>query len=164
MSGRLRHLVLLAVLIPATVALGFRIDRYAAPLPPERDEPSDSAAGARGATAMPQPVQYTPPPFVQFREVRERPLFNQSRRPREVEVAAPAPVVKRTLEASLQGVLFSATGKVALLAARGSSDVVRVAEHETFQGWRLDRITPDSATFTRGEETVTLRLTYKATE
>lgn len=164
MSGGLRHLVLLAVLIPATVALGYRVDRYLAPLPPEPDEPAATPTAPPNAVAVPQPVQYTPPPFGQFREILERPLFNQSRRPVEAEVAAPPPVVRRTLEASLQGVLFSATGRVALLSARGSTDVVRVAEQETFQGWRLERITPDSATFTRGEETVTLRLTYKATE
>ena len=85
MSGGLRHLVLLAVLIPATVALGYRIDRYAAPLPPEPDETEATSTAPPNTVAVPQTVQYTPPPFGQFRETLERPLFNQSRRPQEAE-------------------------------------------------------------------------------
>jgi len=164
MKRLLRHLLVLGALAGFAVVMGYRIRENIRPLPPEADIAPSEPPPAAQVAAAPAPTRYRPPPFERFAVILKRPLLLRSRRPVEVEAPAPPAPVRRTLEATLQGVLYSATGKVALLSRAASSDVARVAEGEEYQGWRLTEITPDSATFTRDDETVTLRLTYKGDE
>lgn len=164
MRRYLRHFLVVAALIAVASAMGYWITDNIRPLPPAADilprQPSD---GDQIADAPPA-ARFDSPPLSRFAETLERPLFRRSRRPLEIEVPVPEDPVDRTLRATLQGVLFSTTGKVALFITPGSLEVVRVIEGEELQGWRLDEINPDSVTFTRDNDTSTLRLKYKGLE
>jgi len=163
MRSAVRQLLLLAVLVAVGVAAGDRIREHTGPLPDEAADTAGAPGDGEPGDEAPAPAGYTAPDFEQFEEVLDRPLFMEARRPFVAE--QPQQVeVRRTLEATLQGVLFSATGRVALLTEAGSSDVIRVAEGEEHDGWRLVEITPQSATFERDGDTVTLQLVYTAGE
>jgi len=163
--ANLRGLFLLVLLATASAMLALRI-RDDLQRPPEPLVAAGPEAGSGGpasgrAIEVPEMPKYDPPPIERFAAALDRPLFSQDRRPPEDEPTGTGVVEDRALSATLQGILFSNSGSVALLTAVGESASVRVSEGGLFLGWRLLEIHPGKVVFGRDEETVTLELIYK---
>ena len=163
--ANLRGLFLLVLLATASAMLALRI-RDDLQRPPEPLVAAGPEAGSGGAASgqtieIPEMPKYDPPPIERFAAALERPLFSADRRPPEDEPTGTGVVEDRALSATLQGILFSNSGSVALLTAVGESASVRVSEGGLFLGWRLLEIHPGKVVFGRDEETVTLELIYK---
>lgn len=158
-----RALLFIALLAGVSVLLSQKIYENIQPL---ADAPLAPVTVHDVSAEIPDPPrqQLAPPALDQFVATFERPLFRENRRPPEVEPAMPAEVVDRSLSATLQGILFSTSERVALLTPIGRSETVRVAEGGEYLGWRLIEIRPDSAVFQLGDDTVTLELIYKGTQ
>ncbi len=160
MMPNLRGLFVLLATASAVLALRIRDDLQRSPEPLAVAGPDAAASGQ--AIDTPEMPKYDPPPIERFAAALDRPLFSPDRRPPEGEPTGTGVVEDRALSATLQGVVFRASGSVALLTAVGESSTVRVSEGELFLGWRLLEIHPDNVVFERDEETVTLELIYKA--
>jgi hypothetical protein len=110
-------------------------------------------ADTGGAVAFVAPAGFSLPPRAEFSEFVERPLFLSERRPfidpLDAEVAAPAPV--KPLGLLLTGVIISPDERAALMERPGRRDIVRVAEGEVIDGWKVSSIGPDRVVLHNGE-------------
>lgn len=159
MAGQ-RDLIGLIVLGGVAVALGIWIrDEGARPL----ESPAALALAEPEAPAeLPRPGDFRPAPFERFAAALDRPLFSETRRPvAPAAQPAPEPDAAPALTATLTGVLFAASGSVALVTEVGASAPVRISEGGALNGWTLIEIRPDTVVFEQGGETVTLELIYR---
>ena len=157
----MRQVLAIALLVAVSAVMVLQIDSNLAPLAAPT---APSVARTNTPPAAPKIERYRRPPYRDFGEIVRRPLFKQSRALPKRQPSAAAPAAPVSLRATLKGVLYSPTERVALLTPAGSDTVVRVPKGEAYQGWRLKSLTPDSATFTRGRESVTLKLTFRGDE
>ena len=134
-------LVALQMLSPASPAAD------AADVPPE------------GEATMPEfgDVSLSPPALSALSDMVERPLFLSTRRMPEPEEAAPPPPPK-PIRLKLVGVALAGGSRVALLRNLVNNQLIHLAEGETHDGWSLDTVGAQSASFSRGPQTTELPL------
>jgi len=134
----LRRLVAAAfVLLPAAAA--------SAQQPAAADKaPAAAAAGAAG--------DLSGVPLEHFRAIVERPLFSPTRRPPPSAAAEPDAGPRQF---QLKGVVVSAREQRALVVSQSTGKSYQVKTGDVVEGWRVERITAQSATFTKdGVETL----------
>ena len=123
--------------------------------------PATDAALAplEGEAAMPQfgDVSLSPPALSALSDMVERPLFLSTRRMPEPEEAAPPPPPK-PIRLKLVGVAMGGGSRVALLRNLVNNQLIHLAEGETHDGWSLDTVGTQSASFSRGPQTAELPL------
>jgi hypothetical protein len=109
--------------------------------------------------AMPEfaDVSLNPPALSALSEMIERPLLVSSRRPPEPEEVEPPPPPK-PIRLKLIGVALSGGTRVALLRNLVNNQLVHLAEGETHDGWSLDTLGAQSASFSRGPQVAELPL------
>lgn len=121
---------------------------------PEASEPDPALAEALMV------VQNTLPPFTQYSEIEQRPLFNADRRPAPIEPAAAPQVVDQTppapLTATLAGIVLTPSTRVALVRNDATQEMFRVREGMPLPGelgaWRLKELQPRNAVFDGGTQ------------
>ena len=97
-------------------------------------------------------------------EMVERPLFNRSRRPVETVVASTGkatqrePDARQLLRYALIGTVIAGDRRVALLRSTQSPDVEQVRIGNELQGWRLEKLDKNAATFSRENRSVVLEI------
>jgi general secretion pathway protein N len=98
----------------------------------------------------------------EFREISQRPLFSRSRLPAPPKLPEPAPASTPaqhepapTFSVTLAGVLISPDRRSAVVRL-ASGKTTTVAEGETVDGWKLERVAPDLALFRYRAATVEL--------
>ena len=124
--------------------------------------PEDPQASLSGRTEKPvDSLSDTPlqkPAISTFAEIVERPLFTQSRRPapkKDTRVAEAA-VKPETFE--LIGVIISPAGRMALLRALATSEIVRAVEGQNVGGWEVHTIKPTQVVLRQGDDSQMLKI------
>ena len=112
-----------------------------------------------GDAAMPEfaDVSLSPPALSVLSDMVERPLFMSTRRMPEPEKAEPPPPPK-PIRLKLVGVALSGGTRVALLRNLVNNQLIHLAEGETHDGWSLDTLGAQSASFSRGPQVAELPL------
>lgn len=103
-------------------------------------------------------VALSPPHLTELTDMLERPLFFDDRRmpdPPKEEIAAPPPT---PLRLELEGVAISGGSRVAVLRNLSNNLLLQLAEGETHDGWTLDSVDSNSASFSRGAQVSELAL------
>ena len=117
-----------------------------------------SSAGERALpdteSALPEfgNVALSPPHLSELADMLQRPLFFDDRRmpePPQEEVAAPPPT---PLRLKLEGVAISGGSRVAVLRNLSNNQLLQLAEGMMHEGWTLDSVSSNSASFSRGEQ------------
>jgi len=118
------------------------------------------SVGESAQAAMPR---YDLPPFEDFAELIERPLFSSTRRPISVD-RAPAQVAAspQGLDITLKGVIVADDGKIALIVPRNAAKPVRLNEGQSFQGWTLSEVDAGGVIFRQGTRAQILELNHKS--
>ena len=116
-------------------------------------------APTEGDAAMPEfaDVSLSPPALSALSDMVERPLFMSTRRLPEPEEATPPPPPK-PIRLKLIGVALAGGSRVALLRNLVNNQLVHLAEGETHDGWALDTVGAQSASFSRGPQVAELPL------
>lgn len=98
------------------------------------------------------------PPIGQLVDMMERPLFFPDRRMPEPE-AEQAPAAPLTpLRLKLEGIAIAGGARIAVLRNLNGNALMQLTEGETHDGWTLNELSSNSATFSRGAQTNELLL------
>jgi len=131
-------------------------------LKPPRLSPVSGEAAQPGQPLIarePAPGSVSLPPLSKYEEIISRPLFLADRRPPPAMPESPAePVAEQEATLLLVGVMLSPEGQRALVHLKEENRLVRLQVGESAGGWKLEAITPDSATLSQGEDTLKLQL------
>jgi len=100
----------------------------------------------------------SPPILADLNEMLDRPLFFDDRRMPEPPKDETPPPPPTPLLLKLQGVALAGGTRVAVLRNLRNNFLLQLAEGDTHDGWTLDEVNSNSATFSRGEETTELPL------
>ena len=130
---------------------------------------SDSDASLVGITSSttaslnePQagPASLQIPPVVAYREVVERPLFTNSRRPPEEpeETVDSVRAVQLASKWKVTGIVVAGDDSFAHVQGIRDQKTVRLKIGESLDGWKLEEIAPDQITFSSATDRVALRL------
>jgi hypothetical protein len=114
----------------------------------------DPALGAKA-----EPLQI--PPVVAYREVVERPLFTDSRRPPEKapeEVAESKRIAQLVGKWKVTGIVVAGDHSFAHVEASTDHKTVRLQVGMMLDGWKLEAIRADGIVFRSGAESTTLTL------
>lgn len=138
---------LLAALVALQIFLPAMPSADAMELPPDGD------------TAMPEfgDVSLNPPAMSALSDMVERPLFLSTRRMPEPEEAAP-PLPPKPIQLKLVGVALAGGSRAALLRNLVNNQLIHLAQGEVHDGWSLDTVGAQSASFSRGPQTTELPL------
>jgi hypothetical protein len=124
--------------------------------------PSNAATGALpdDEAALPEfgNEALVPPALANLGDMLERPLFFTDRRIPEPPKDETPPPPPKPLRLQLQGIALAGGSRVAVLRNLSNNLLLQLAEGETHDGWTLDQVNSNSATFSRGEETTELPL------
>jgi hypothetical protein len=102
-------------------------------------------------------VSLSPPALSGLAEMLERPLFFTNRRMPVPEKAEPPPP-PTPLRLKLVGIAISGGSRVALLRNQVNNQLMQLAEGENHDGWSLDAVSSQAATFSRGPQVTQLPL------
>lgn len=102
------------------------------------------AAAPRQETA---PSAFRMPPLASLREVVDRPLFSESRRPAPAE--APKEPAAKLPSLTLVGIFLSVERRQALVERGQPPRVEWVSERQNLDGWTVDAIGPDRIVLVR---------------
>lgn len=123
-----------------------------------------------GATSGPPSFSLPPLPALEsLPETTARPLFNTTRRAPPAAgrpaPAAPEPAAAMMGRYRLSGVVIDGRTRKVLVAPAAGGKIVSVAEGDMLDGWKVERISPESLVLRSGDrtETVELRAQPKAT-
>jgi hypothetical protein len=101
----------------------------------------------------------SPPMLADLNEMLDRPLFFSSRRmPEPPKEETPPPPPPKPIRLKLIGVALADGSRVALLRNLVNNQLVHLAEGETHDGWSLDTVGAQSASFSRGPQVAELPL------
>ena len=120
---------------------------------------AESPAGNITTAALPPALQI--PPVAAYREVRERPLFSDTRRPPPQQEAADANAARATQLSSkwkVTGIVVAGDESFAHLEGLRDRKTVRVRLGEPLDGWKLQEVQPDHLVFGLADTTATLQL------
>lgn len=133
----LRPLVVAALALLPAAAL--------AQQPAATDKPPAAAAAAASGDLSGVPLEH-------FRAIVERPLFSPTRRPPPSSAGEPDSGARQF---QLKGVVVSAREQRALIVSQSTGKSYTVRTGDVVEGWRVERITAQSAAFTKeGVETL----------
>lgn len=111
------------------------------------------------------PPSFTLPPLPALESLPEtaaRPLFNTTRRALPVAArpapAAPEPAAAMMGRYRLSGVVIDGRTRKVLVAPAAGGKIVSVAEGDMLDGWKVERISPESLTLRSGDRTETVEL------
>ena len=123
-------------------------------------EPVEAVAGrAPPLPDLPAEPGFVMAPAENFSAILERPLFSPTRRsPAEGTVTIES--AEPELEVTVVGIIISSEEQIAIIKPKGGSQLVRLSEGDSFQGWTLETIEPDRITFRRGDIEEHIELTY----
>jgi type II secretory pathway component PulC len=120
--------------------------------------PQVTKAADKAVADEPDLAPFEFPDLGEFEELVERPLFVEGRRPPPEVVEEPPPPVSRTpLDLKLMGMIFSPTGKTALLVDP-KGKYKRVKEGGVVGGWLLKELKTDRVLMQQDGETKELPL------
>jgi hypothetical protein len=149
-TTRILAMMCLILLVVAAVQLAF-------PAKP----PAITIAG-EAAAVLPEtkaPPAYVPATLDSFTSILERPLLYRDRKlPVPPPVAAAAEIPKEPLRLKLEGVALGGGSRVALLRDQSDNSLIHLAEGMAHNGWTLDRVESDKATFSRDSDITELNL------
>jgi hypothetical protein len=148
------YLLLASALLAVVVALEWR---YAAQ--PEIDTRSQAGQLPDDAVALTR-LTYTAPSIKAFDEILERPLFSEGRQPPpEPEASVTAPVVQTPLiRLRLEGVAITPESRVVVVRDLSNNQLLQLGEGMSHQGWTVESVQGNGATFARGEQKLELTL------
>ena len=89
------------------------------------------------------------PPLASLREVVDRPLFSESRRPPPAE--APKEAAAKPPNLTLLGVFLADDRRQALIERGQPPRVEWISERQNLDGWRVEAIGPDRIVLTRSD-------------
>ena len=115
--------------------------------------------GSAAPGAVPQSLQI--PPVVAYREVTERPLFSDSRRPPPQDKAAANSAVRATQlvgKWKVTGIVVAGDSSFAHVEGIRDRKTVRLQLGAPLDGWQLEEIHPDHLVFNSADTTATLLL------
>ncbi|MEW6037098.1 MAG: hypothetical protein AB1648_02425 [Pseudomonadota bacterium] len=120
--------------------------------------PQVSKAADKAPAEEPELAPFEFPDLGEFEELVERPLFVEGRRPPPEVVEEPPPPVARTpLDLKLMGMIFSPSGKTALLVDP-KGKYKRVKQGGVVNGWVLKELKTDGVVMQQDGETKELPL------
>jgi hypothetical protein len=108
--------------------------------------PSHLAAAPRQDTAS---AAFRMPPLASLREVVDRPLFSETRRPAPAE--APKEPTAKLLNLTLVGIFLSVDRRQALVERGQPPRVEWVSERQKLDGWTVEAIGPDRIVLVRND-------------
>ena len=125
---------------------------------PGPDAAAQQRAAAPGTGTTVQPLAI--PPIVAYREVVERPLFSDTRRPqdRPADKTAAAPVAQIASQWRLTGIVLAGENSSAHIVGTRDNKTVRLQAGMQLDGWRLDKVERDHAVFSLNGRQSILRL------
>jgi hypothetical protein len=126
----------------------------------QRDDPVLPAGGMhRAAVAIEDVSEFSLPADSAFAEIVQRPVFSRNRRPPELSrpKEGGGPQSSELPDLLLVGVIISSDRRVALFDD-DSSELLRLAEGETLDGWTLETIQPDAVVFRHGTASQAMEL------
>jgi hypothetical protein len=121
--------------------------------PPRLQTPM--AVDTSPTVTVPPPKPFEPLPLTHYTEIVERPVFIDARRPEEDELAAsPEPPPETDQPLDLIGVLLVPGAAAALLRPTepDNAKVLRVAQGEIVEGWRLQSVSADRVVLRKNGE------------
>jgi len=127
---------------------------------PTKPNLADADAMQGSAATMPEfgDVSLSPPGMAELADMLDRPLFFVDRRMPEPPVdQTPAPP-PTPLRLQLEGVAMTSGASVAVLRNLADNQLVQLAEGDTHDGWTLDSVGSNSASFSRGAQVSELTL------
>lgn len=100
------------------------------------------------------------PPIVIYRDVAERPLFADTRRPQDKpeSASAGAPAAALNSKWKLTGIVLAGENSSAHVVSIGDNKTVRLQIGMPLDGWQLEEIAPDHVVFSLSGRTATLSL------
>jgi len=122
--------------------------------------PADSGGPASSGTvlatdesvALATGQRFIAPAIGQFSAVLERPLFFQDRQlPAEPPPAAISAAPLLPLRLKLEGVAITSDARVAVLRDTSNNQLLQLAEGMSHDGWLLETVRSNSASFKRGD-------------
>jgi len=115
--------------------------------------------GSATSAAVPQSLQI--PPVIAYREVTERPLFSDTRRPAP-KVKSPGSGVAQAAQLAskwkVTGIVVAGDSSFALVEGLRDRKTMRLQLGMPLDGWKLEEIHPDRLEFSAAEATTTLQL------
>lgn len=92
------------------------------------------------------------PTISQLVDLMERPLFFPDRRIPKPEVKKAPPPPPTPLRLKLEGIAIAGGARVAVLRNLNGNGLMQLTEGESHDGWTLDTLSSNSATFSRGTQ------------
>jgi hypothetical protein len=142
-------LLLLCLLLLAIIAMALR---GGSPDPSLGSPAPGPAAGEPAPLNAAKMSVYTAPALTQFREVINRPLFTESRRPPSADDTAPVAEVPEATgepkDLTLSAVVIVGEQRTALFQKARTGETLRRAHGEEIDGWTVERISPDGVALT----------------
>ena len=137
------------LLIAANIVFGLIIT--AELLLPAQAGTANAATADSAAAALPEfgDTRIAAPPMAQLVDMMERPLFLPDRRMPEPEVETAPPPPPTPLRLKLEGIAIAGGSRVAVLRNLNGNGLVQLTEGELHEGWTLDELSSNSATFSR---------------
>jgi len=119
-------------------------------LPAQPGTANAAVAGDHNAT-LPDfgDTRIAAPPIGQLVDMMERPLFFPDRRMPEPEVEQVAATPPAPLRLKLEGIAIAGGSRVAVLRNLNGNGLVQLVEGDSHEGWTLDALSSNSATFSR---------------
>lgn len=126
--------------------------------------------GTPAAVVQPEAVSGQPtftlpalPQIAALPETTARPLFNTTRRAAPAAPARQAPAANEPAAAmlgryKLSGVVIDGKTRKVLVAPATGGKIVSVSEGDMLDGWKVERISPESLTLRAGDRTETVEL------
>ena len=126
---------------------------------PARPVETEIATGAESTALLPDfgETDFSVPRFEDLGDMLDRPVFFSDRKlpepPAAAVAAPPAP-----LRLKLEGVAMTGESRIAVVRDLNSNQLLQLEEGMTHDGWALDAVSSNSATFSRGAQTTELQL------
>jgi hypothetical protein len=152
LPGRLTQ-VLIVVTFATMLVVAVQLLIPAGPSAAAFDVPEQDASGLPSF----EREALNPPALAAFSDMLERPLFFAERRMPEPDKAEPPPP-PTPLRLKLIGVAISGGSRVALLRSLVNNQLMQLVEGDTHDGWTLDALSAQSASFSRGPQSTELPL------
>jgi len=113
-----------------------------------------TAALRDSPTALPEfgDVTLSPPRMADLADMLGRPLFFVDRRLPEPSVEAAPAAPPTPLRLKLEGVAITGESRVAVLRNLTNNQLLQLTEGMGHDGWTLDAVSSNGATFSRGEQ------------
>jgi len=104
-------------------------------------------------------TDFSAPRFEDLANMLDRPIFFSDRKlPEPPAVAAAVAAPLAPLRLKLEGIAMTGESSIAVVRDLNSNQLLQLEEGMTHDGWTLDAVSSNSATFSRGAQTTELKL------